>query len=142
MITSRSFNDLYPPVAERARQLVEKCREIEIEIVITSTYRDYEAQERLYVQGRTLPGQIVTYNKAGSSWHNWNRAFDFVPILNGKPVWSIRGYDKDVYMKVGQIGESLGLEWGGSWPRHPEYEHFQDTTGKTIYLMKKAADSV
>jgi peptidoglycan L-alanyl-D-glutamate endopeptidase CwlK len=137
MITSRSIDDLLLPVAERARQLVDVCYMNDIQIIITSTYRDLEAQDRLYAQGRSLPGQIVTYAKGGDSWHNWKRAFDIVPIRNGKAVWSIRGHDKDIWMKIGELGMELGLEWGGSWPRHPEYDHFQDRTGKTLYLLKK-----
>lgn len=137
MITSRSIDDLFLPVAERARQLVDVCYMSGIEIIITSTFRDTETQARLYAQGRSIPGQIATYNKPDDSWHQWGRAFDFVPIKNGKIVTSIRGHEKAIWMEVGRLGMELGLEWGGSWPRHPEYDHFQDRTGKTIYLLKK-----
>lgn len=139
MITSRLIADLLPPVAERATKLVELCHAEGIEIIITSTYRDLEAQTRLYAQGRSLPGQIVTYAKAGDSWHNWRRAFDVVPLRNGKPLWSVRGADKDVWMRIGEIGTSLGLEWGGDWDRHPDYPHFQDKMGRTLYGLKKEA---
>lgn len=139
MLNSRLIDDLLPPVAERARQLLAACEEAGIELLITSTYRDFEAQDRLYAQGRFLPGQIVTWAKAGDSWHNWKRAFDVVPLRAGKPVWSIRGHDKDVWLRVGKIGEDLGLEWGGNWPRHPDYPHFQDRMGRTLYGLKKEA---
>lgn len=139
MITSRSLNDLLPPVKERAERLIAQCKEAGIDLLVTCTYRDFEAQTRLYAQGRGLPGQIVTWARAGDSWHNWQRAFDVVPIRNGKPVWSTRGEDGKVWAKVGAIGTSLGLEWGGSWERHPDYPHFQDRMGRTLYGLKKEA---
>lgn len=139
MITSRSLDDLILPVAERARQLVDVCYMQGIELIIASTYRDIEAQDHLYTQGRVIPGQIVTHTKPGNSWHNWKRAFDIIPLKNGKPVTSIRGHEKDIWMQIGELGMELGLEWGGSWSRHPEYDHFQDRTGKTLYILKKEA---
>ena len=139
MINSRSIDELLEPVAERARKFLVECDRAEIDILITSTYRDLESQARLYAQGRALPGQIVTWAKPGDSWHNWRRAFDVVPLRNGKPVWSIRGLDKDLWVKIGEIGQACGLEWGGAWPRHPDYPHFQDKTGRTLYGLKKEA---
>lgn len=139
MINSRSIDDLLPPVAERAHALLAACATAGIELLVTSTYRDFESQERLYAQGRALPGQIVTWAGPGDSWHNWRRAFDVVPLRNGKPVWSIRGLDKALWLRVGELGQDCGLEWGGSWARHPDYPHFQDKMGRTLYGLKKEA---
>jgi len=139
MIKSRLTTDLHPVVKEQAEKLVKLCDEAEIDILITSTYRDFEVQTRLYAQGRVLPGQIVTYAKAGDSWHNWHFAFDVVPLRNGKCVWSVRGADKELWLKVGTLGESVGLEWGGNWDRHPDYPHFQNKMGRTLYGLKKEA---
>lgn len=137
MINSRKLEDLLPPVQDRAKKFLMLCEENGIDILITCTYRDHEAQARLYAQGRTLPGQIVTWAQPGDSWHNWRRAFDVVPMRGGKPVWSIRGHDRDLWLRVGELGMSVGLEWGGSWPRHPDYPHFQDRTGTTLQRLKK-----
>lgn len=139
MIDSRSIDDLLPPVAARCRDLIARCNEAGIDLLVTSTYRDFECQERLYAQGRVLPGQIVTWAKAGDSWHNHRRAFDVVPLKNGKPVWSVRGLDKQLWLRVGEIGVSCGLEWGGNFIRHPDYPHFQDRLGATLYKLKKEA---
>src|SRR4051812_3209680 len=103
MITSRSLDDLLPPVRDRAEKFLAACKQAGIDILVTSTYRDLESQARLYAQGRVLPGQIVTYADQGDSWHNWRRAFDVVPLKNGKPVWSVRGLDKELWMKIGAI---------------------------------------
>lgn len=141
MITSRSISDLLPPVAERCRQFLALCEEQKIDILITCTYRDHEAQERLWAQGRTLPGPIVTWVHGGDSWHNWRRAFDVVPMRNGKPVWSTRGTDRELWLTIGSLGVSVGLEWGGNWPRHPDFPHFQDRTGTTLQRLKKEEDA-
>lgn len=139
MINSRSIDELLPPVQDRARSFLDLCNQHDIDVLITSTYRDFESQDRLFAQGRSLPGKIVTWARAGDSWHNWRRAFDVVPMLNGKPVWGTRGHDRDLWMKIGELGESVGLEWGGSWERHPDFPHFQDKMGRTLYGLKKEA---
>jgi peptidoglycan L-alanyl-D-glutamate endopeptidase CwlK len=139
MINSRSIDDLLPPVRNRAAAFLGECERAGIDILITSTYRDLECQERLHAQGRMLPGPIVTWARPGDSWHNWQRAFDVVPLRNGKPVWSVRGLDKALWLKIGQLGIDVGLEWGGSWDRHPDYPHFQDKMGRTLYGLKKEA---
>lgn len=139
MITSRSLDDLLPPVKQRAEMLINVCSAEGISLLVTSTYRDFEAQNRLYAHGRSLPGQIVTWAKAGDSWHNWRRAFDIVPLRNGKPVWSTRGHDWDLWQRIGEIGINCGLEWGGSWHRHPDYVHFQDKCGANLQKLKRDA---
>lgn len=137
MISTRSLNDLLEPVATRALNLINKCREEGIDLLVTCTYRDFEEQDRLFAQGRMTPGQIVTWAQGGDSWHNWRRAFDVVPLRNGKPVWSIRGFDRELWLRVGALGQETGLEWGGSWPRHPDFPHFQDRMGRTLLQLKK-----
>lgn len=128
MINSRSLDDLNPKVALLARNLINECRKQDIDILITSTYRDAESQNALYAQGRTTNGKKVTNAKAGQSFHNWRCAFDFVPIVNGKAQWS----DIALFDKVGLIGEKLGLTWAGRWKSFPERAHFQFTNGLTL----------
>lgn len=137
MITSRSLEDLIPPVRERAERFLALCEQEGIDILVTCTYRDHEAQDRLYAQGRSLPGKVVTWVQGGDSWHNWRRAFDVVPLRAGKPVWGTRGADRALWQKVGELGQMCGLEWGGNWPRHQDWPHFQDRTGRTLLQLKK-----
>lgn len=125
MINSRKIEDLHPKVADMCRQFITKCDEQGIDILITSTYRDIESQNELYAQGRTKPGKIVTKAKGGQSFHNWRVAFDFVPLLNGKPAWN----DTALFTRCGEIGESVGLEWAGRWVKFRELAHFQYTNG-------------
>lgn len=52
---------------------------------VTSAKRSMEEQERLYAQGRTKPGAIVTNAKPGQSAHNYGRAIDVVLDGSTKP---------------------------------------------------------
>jgi len=129
MINSRSLSDLKPKVAALASEFINRCKAEGIDVIITSTYRDAECQDKLYAQGRTLPGKRVTNAKAGQSFHNWHVAFDFCPIVNGKPIWN----DEAVFTKCGEIGESLGLTWAGRWTgTMKEMSHLQYTNGLTL----------
>jgi peptidoglycan L-alanyl-D-glutamate endopeptidase CwlK len=132
MINSRKIDDLHPKVAIMCKKFIAECDKQDIDILITSTYRDGESQTALYAQGRTKPGNIVTNAKAGQSFHNWKCAFDVVPLRNGKPVWGTNGKDLELWNKVGAIGESVGLEWAGRWKRFKEFPHFQFTGGLTL----------
>jgi peptidoglycan L-alanyl-D-glutamate endopeptidase CwlK len=128
---SRAIMHLHPDIREKCGQFLDLCRAQSIDILITCTYRSNEEQAVLYAQGRTAPGKIVTWAKPGESKHNLvdgqgrpaAKAFDVVPLRLGKPVWD----DTDkIWMDVGAIGESLGLEWAGHWPQGKrEFPHFQ-----------------
>ncbi len=128
MINSRDLNDLHPAVAARCRDFVARCRAAGIDVLITSTYRDAASQAALYAQGRTTPGNIVTYARAGESWHNWRVAFDFVPLVNGKAQWQ----DTALFTRCGVLAEAAGLEWAGRWRRFRELAHCQYTGGLTL----------
>jgi len=128
MISSRSLDDLIPGAKARATAFISACHAEGIDLLVTSTYRDKEAQDALYAQGRTKPGKIVTKAKGGESFHNYRCALDVVPIVNGKLVWN----DEQLWKKIGQLGKQCGLEWAGDGVRFREAPHFQWTNGKTI----------
>lgn len=133
MINSRKLEDLHPYVKTLAEKLIADCDAAGIDIIITSTYRDHECQQKLYNQGRTPESKargekIVTNAKPGTSWHNWRVAFDVVPVVNGKAVWN----DNRAWSTIGQIGVGLGLEWAGNWKTFKEMPHFQYTAGLTL----------
>ena len=129
MANSRSLTDLHPKVAALCSEFINSCKKQNIDILITSTYRDGASQNALYAQGRTAPGKKVTNAKAGQSFHNWRVAFDFVPIVNGKAVWN----DVALFTKCGEIAESVGLEWAGRWVKFKELAHCQYTNGLSLF---------
>ena len=128
MINSRSLSDLSPKVAAMCSEFINRCKAEGIDVIITSTYRDAESQNALYAQGRTEPGRKVTNAKAGQSYHNWRVAFDFCPIVNGKCQWN----DAALFIRCGEIAESVGLEWAGRWKKFNEMAHCQYTNGLSL----------
>ena len=137
MINSRAINDLVPAVASRCHAFTAACHLAGVDVLITSTYRDNESQDALYAQGRTTPGKKVTDRKGGQSIHNYMRAFDFVPLRNGKPVWGNRGEDGKLWEKCGIIGEACGLSWSGRWKgRSAEMAHMQYLGGMTLEMLQ------
>lgn len=132
MKNSRDIKDLLPVVSAKAAAFVAGCRLAGIDVLITSTLRDSEAQSALYAQGRTTPGKIVTNARAGQSWHNHACAFDFVPIVHGKAMWN----DLLTFQRCGRIAESVGLEWAGRWKSFKELAHCQYTGGLTLAQLQ------
>jgi len=118
---------LEPKFRKKIKQLLSRARDKGIELRVISAHRDCAEQNKLYAQGRTLPGKIVTNARCGKSSHNYKRAVDVVEFKNGKPLWKNSNWDK-----IGLMGEALGLEWGGRWRSIKDKPHFQDLRGKTI----------
>lgn len=125
----KKLQGVHPLVAAKARQLIEQAYKERINVIITQGLRTIEEQNELYAQGRTKPGKIVTNAKGGYSYHNFGLAFDFA-ILNadGSVNWNV----DEKWKRVGAIGKSLGLEWGGDWKNFKDYPHFQYTFGLSL----------
>lgn len=140
MIASRSLEELHPIVRAKVRQWLAACAREDIELLVTSTYRDFASQDALYAQGRTKPGSIVTNAKGGDSFHNWRVATDVVPLVAGKPLWQVflsTGKMHPIWKRTGELAESCGLEWAGRWKKFKEYAHVQYTGGLTINDFKQ-----
>lgn len=128
----RDLNELHPKVKELAEKLIVACEQEGIKIGVSETYRTKERQDYLYEQGRTRPGNVVTYAKGSDmrSYHQWRLAFDVYHNVKGHE------YDTNVLKKIGIIGMKLGLEWGGSWSGFKDTPHFQYTFGLSIQELK------
>ena len=132
---SRDITMCHPRLRAAATQLVKKCADARLKIKITDCFRSVAEQDELYAQGRTKPGSIVT-NAKGSAYqshHMWGTAFDFCRN-DGKGAY----YDADgFFKKVGAIGKSIGLEWGGDWKSPVDKPHFQlPDWGSTTVRLK------
>lgn len=133
-MASRSLLDLEPETRRRAEMFIARCTEAGIDVLIYCTHRSHAEQAELYERGRRTPGPIVTNARAGQSWHNWRRAFDFVPMVAGKPAWN----DRSLYAKAGAIAEAVGLEWAGRWTGSlKETAHCQYRGGLTLAQVQQ-----
>lgn len=86
--------------------------------VVTDGYRSPKAQNEL--------SSAVTSAGALQSYHQYGLAIDVVSVTNGEITYlKNNSLSIEHSKKLGPIGISLGLEWGGSWTRKKDYPHFQ-----------------
>ena len=160
-MASRRLEDLVPEVQEMAKEHILRCADAGFELLIYCTLRDEHEQARLYRQSRTKEqvqkkidqltakgfpalarilkdvgpqksGPKVTNAGPGESFHQYRRAYDCVPVVQGKPIWGTGGEGAALWDKVGKLGKKCGLEWAGDWITFREFPHFQFTDGKDI----------
>lgn len=132
------IDKLHPKIQPMALDFIAKAKTAGIEIKITAGLRTFDDQQKLYNQGRTTAGKIVTKAKPGQSFHNYGLAIDIVPIVKGKATWD----DESLWQKLGVIGESAGFEWGGRWKfvDKPHFQYPKNTKFTTLLQLKMAGD--
>lgn len=133
---SRKIQALSAALQPLAREFMIRCVAEGIPVIITCTLRSNQEQTDLYALGRTVKshvgpwtpemplGRTVTNAKAGESKHNTGDAFD-VGLLdaNGDADWDD---SNPHWLRMGEIGEEVGLNWGGRWPgKKRDLPHFQ-----------------
>lgn len=119
----RDVSQLHPKLRDKLETLKTECKKQGLKIGIGDCLRTTAEQDARYAKGRTEPGKVVTNAKGNSysSMHQWGVAFDFFRN-DGK-----RAYENSdsFFNKVGKIGKSIGLEWGGDWTSFIDLPHFQ-----------------
>jgi len=92
-----------------------------IEMVLIEGYRSPERQNEL-----ASLGPNVTHAAAGQSWHQYGMAADCAFLIDGRIVISeadpraARAYDL-----YGDVAQSFGLTWGGSWRNLRDLGHVE-----------------
>lgn len=121
---------LLPLVERQANKMVEDMNFLGLPVRITQGYRSIAEQNKLYAQGRTTPGAIVTNAKGGESYHNYGVAVDF--------VFRKEGYDvpESYWKTLATVGKKYGFLWGGDWPRFKDRPHFEMTLGYELKDFK------
>jgi hypothetical protein len=120
-LRDRKLDDLATLFRPLAYQLLARLVEAGIFVLVVETFRT-EAQHQEDVA-------------SGHSWvqhskHQDGLAIDICPY----DIYSLHGEDKlqwdandPVWQRIGSIGESLGLTWGGKWAQR-DMGHFEMTT--------------
>ena len=129
----KKINSLHPKLRPYAAALLNEAKKNGIELIITDATRTNAEQQKIYEQGRTKPGKIVTNAKPGQSLHNYGLAFDVAPVVNGKVT-----YDYD-WKKIGEIGKKVGLFWGGDFVSFKDNPHFEHKFGNSLATLQKKA---
>lgn len=116
------LSNLHPKVQPLARMFLDEAYSAGLDPRIQETFRSRDRQDKLYAQGRTAPGAIVTKARGGQSNHNYGVAFDVVPgALLSQKNWA----PEDArWQQLGAIAAKHGLEWGGNW-KFVDKPHFQ-----------------
>jgi hypothetical protein len=116
--TSRDPADLHPLLQDAWEYLKNKWNNEHPwgpEVKLSATYRGPEDQQKAYEGGRS-------FAQYGSSFHNFRPAYAFDVYFDAGGVadWSF-----DNFQKFGEMGEAIGLEWGGRWRSLVDGAHFQ-----------------
>ena len=122
----QKISELQPPeFQEQVRQLILRGLQEGLRPEIVEGYRSQERQNELYEQGRTKPGDVVTQTR--SSMHTQRMAVDIAQLdEQGKITYNPD--PPDFWDRMGAIGRSLGLNWGGDWSGFKDRPHFQYKT--------------
>jgi hypothetical protein len=111
---------LHPYFKEKIIKLLSMCAQKGIDLAIVETFRTHSKQDEY----RSM-GKAYTRSSGGRSKHQYGLAIDVVPMVKGEPQWD----NKNLWKKVGIIGEQLGLKWGGRWKSLYDPGHFEWTGG-------------
>lgn len=98
---------------------------LRIALVVSAGARTWAEQHALYLQGRSLSGEIVTDADGGQSWHCLGCAVDCEPeVKDGAIDWNA---SHPQWKRMEAVGVSLGLTTGANWIRLVDAPHFQLT---------------
>lgn len=138
----RNMGAVHSVVKESTVEIIRRAYALGINVQISAGLRDNAEQARLYNQGRTTPGNIVTNARAGYSNHNFGLAVDYFLVSNDGTVghWDIT---RDMnasgvadWLEVANIAKSLGFAWGGDWTSFRDYPHIEMTGGLSTAQLR------
>jgi RHS repeat-associated protein len=136
-VTDKRIMELDPQVQRPATSFINITEAaLDTRLRVTQGYRTIEEQNRLYEQGRSTPGNIVTNVRGGESYHNYGRAIDVVVMEQGQPNWN-----KPITHDIADLGIDQGFSWGGSWSGFRDYPHFEMPLGQSIEELRSTNES-
>lgn len=98
---------------------------------ITQGIRTAEEQNKLYQQGRTMPGKIVTNcdgyklkSNHQTKSDGLGHAGDIAVLVNNKITWE-KKYYKEVAISARILMQKYNIEWGGDWKSFKDLPHFE-----------------
>ncbi len=112
--------ELNPELVAKVKRLISLAKTRGYSLVVTQGYRSVAEQNRLYAQGRTRPGKIVTNARGGQSNHNKGTAVDVAFVVGGEISWN-----DQLYAKLGPWAAAVGLKWGGNWKHFKDKPHLE-----------------
>jgi peptidoglycan L-alanyl-D-glutamate endopeptidase CwlK len=106
--SEKNLATVQPQLAKIGRELLRQLAAEGLNFKVIQGRRTQAEQDALYAKGRTKPGPKVTWTR--NSRHLTGRAIDLALFQGKNVVWESKHYNR-----AGEIGEELGLVWGGRW---------------------------
>lgn len=151
-VTLQRIELLHPKLREETREIYQEiCERLKGRAFCRFAYtlRTFAEQDGIYAQGRTKPGPVVTYARAGQSYHNYGLAIDVVLVVdtdgNGSyetASWDFKkDFDGDGKTDFDEIDFVFNLHgWKGLYKANGirwDLPHFQKTMGHSITDLQK-----
>lgn len=153
-ITLTRIKTIHPVLLNELKKIyTEICQTVNsqyCQVRFTDVLRNLYEQAELYAQGRSKIGNIVTWAKAGDSYHNYGLAVDICLLIdkdrNGtfetaswNTVFDGNGNGVPEWLEVVKIFNKYGWTWGliNSKGRRYDLPHFQKTFGYKTKELKK-----
>jgi peptidoglycan L-alanyl-D-glutamate endopeptidase CwlK len=133
---SMKIDTLEPDFKVVVEKMISQLYVMGIHCVVTSARRTIAEQNKLYDQGRTKPGNIVTKAKGGQSAHNFGLAVDLCPLDKEKDLWW--NAPDDVWNAMHRVGEQFGLRCGYDFTTIKDSPHFEAANWKAAQAEWKA----
>jgi len=109
------LDKIYPGFLEPLLELLASCQSKGAAYFLTHGLRTFEEQDRLYAQGRTVPGKKVTNARGGASLHNYGLAVDAVRDADLHSVGLQPAWDRAGYELLWREAQVVKLETGFFW---------------------------
>lgn len=113
---------LFWPFWQRLESLLADAEAQGYAFHVVSGFRTYNEQEKLYAQGRTTDGPIVTYARPGDSAHQFGLAADVCRDANMERAGLQPDWEPESYEPLRELAPQHGLVWGGTWSQ-PDRPH-------------------
>jgi peptidoglycan L-alanyl-D-glutamate endopeptidase CwlK len=139
--TADTIATLHPEVQERFTAFAIEANALAetrgLRYVAICGTRSWEEQARIYAQGRTAPGKIITKAPPGSSFHNFGLAVDFGVFRDKK---YLDGSDPKtasaMHKAAGELAKEHGLRWGGHFRSIVDEPHFELDTPLSLSQLR------
>lgn len=100
----QKLQTLIPDLRWRVRDVLRSAASYGADVAVISAARSQAEQDRLYAQGRTTPGAVVTWTR--NSMHIGGRAVDLGFRVGGRVTWQVPDW---WWEALGVIGTWHGL---------------------------------
>jgi len=133
----RDMDLLHPDFRILVDRLLSRCVEAGVMVMVVETWRSQAAHEEDVANGRSWVKKSKHQNtftkKLGDFSPEYltypaSLAIDIAPY----EIYQLKGPDKlewdaddPIWQRIGEIGESLGMKWGGRFKKVKDYGHFE-----------------